>query len=166
MKKRVLHIAVDVDDYFFHGTGLCFATGEVFEFKSKPTFGALLKKLLELQKKGFNLKVCYEATYIGYNLCRDLIKNDVECEIIAPSLIPGKSGKRVKTDRLDCKKLAEYYAKDLLTPIYIPDEKDEQVRDMIRARSFLIKQRKSLYLSIEKDTIFQLKKEPLKTLSF
>jgi len=61
-------------------------------------------------------------------------------------LIAGKvkTGERVKTDRLDAAKLAEYYAKDLLTPIYIPDETDEEVRDILRSRNFLVKQRKML----------------------
>ena len=144
MKKRVLYVAVDVDDNFFHGYGLSLETGEILKFKLKPTLGSLLKKLLEMEKKKYKLKVCYEASYIGYTLCRDLKKHNIECEIIAPSLVPSKPGKRVKTDRIDCKKLAEYYSKGLLTSIHIPDEKDEEVRDMIRARSFLVKQQKNL----------------------
>jgi transposase len=146
--KSILYVGVDVDDKNFHGAALCVETGELFEFISKPTLGALLMQLEKLQEKEFDLKVCYEASYIGYNLCRDLISHNIKCEIIAPSLIPKKPGKRVKTDRLDSKKLAEYYAKGLLTSIYIPDEQDEQVRDLIRARSFLVKQRKNLKLYI------------------
>lgn len=148
MKPSILHIGIDVDDNFINGCALCLETGERFEFRARPTFGALMNKLEKLQKKGFNLKVCYEASYIGYNLCRDLRGRAIECEIVAPSLIPAKPGKRVKTDLLDCIKLSEYYAKGLLTSIYIPDEEDEQVRDLIRSRSFLVKQRKSLKLHI------------------
>ncbi len=99
-----------------------------------------MENFRKLEKKGFELKVCYEASYIGYNLCRNLIKNNITCEIVAPSLIPEQPGKRIKTDRLDSKKLAEYYAKGLLTPIYIPNEKDEKIRDLIRTRNFMIKQ--------------------------
>ena len=84
----------------------------------------------------YTIRLCYEACYIGYLLCRFLRKHGIHCDVIAPSLIPVKTGTRVKTDRLDAAKLAEYYAKSLLTPIYIPDETDEEVRDILRSRNF------------------------------
>jgi transposase len=124
--------------------GLVLATGECFEFKCKPDHGVLRKKLHELFKDQYTIRLCYEACYLGYSLCRFLRKSGIHCDIIAPSLIPAKTGARVKTDRLDAAKLAEYYAKDLLTPIYIPDETDEEVRDILRSRNFLVKQRKML----------------------
>jgi transposase len=142
--NSILHVGLDVDDKMFHGGAISLETGEVLEFRSKPTLGALLKKLKKLQANGYELKICYEATYLGYNLCRDLREQLFSCEIVAPSLIPEMASARVKTDRLDANKLAEYYAKGLLTPIYIPDKKDEQVRDLVRARGFLVDQRKSL----------------------
>lgn len=148
MIKSILYIGLDVDDKNFHGGGFSEDTGEMITFKTKPTLGALMKKLRKFEKKGYKLKVCYEASYLGFKLCRDLNKNKIECEIIAPSLIPQKSGKRIKTDKIDSQKLAEYYAKDFLTPIYIPDEFDEQVRDLIRTRSFIVKERKSFKLKI------------------
>jgi len=49
-----------------------------------------------------------------------------------------------QNDRLDALKLAEFYAKDLLTTIYVPSEEDEEVRDLIRSRRFLVKRRKCL----------------------
>lgn len=142
--KSILYVGVDVDDKNFHGAGTDIETGDLYEFKTKPNLGSLLKKLNQLEDKGYELKVCYEASYIGYNLCRDLIKKGIKCEIIASSLIPQKPGDKIKTDKLDCRKLSEYYGKNLLTTIYIPDEKDEQVRDMIRSRIFLVKQRSGL----------------------
>lgn len=146
--KRILHVGLDVDDKAFHGAAFCRENGETTEFKSRPTFGALMQKLQQLQVKGFDLKVCYEATYIGYSLCRELRGKAIDCEIVAPSLIPQKPSDRVKTDRLDGRKLAEYYAKDLLTTIYVPNEEDEQTRDLIRARNFLVKQRKRMKMHI------------------
>lgn len=143
-KKNTLHVAVDIDDKSYHGSALCLSTGEVFNFKTKPTFGALKRSLTRLQNKGFVLDVCYEATYIGFNLCRDLRRYKINCNVIAPSLIPSKKGKCIKNDRVDSINLAEYYAKNLLTAVNIPDEEDERVRDLIRARSFVIGQRKKL----------------------
>ena len=102
------------------------------------------KSSIELFKDQYTIRLCYEACYIGYSLCRFLRKHGIHCDVIAPSLIPVKTGTRVKTDRLDAAKLAEYYAKSLLTPIYIPDETDEEVRDILRSRNFLVRQRKML----------------------
>ncbi len=104
----------------------------------------LIKKLHYLREKGFTIKVCYEATYIGYTLYRALSKSSIDCKIIAPSLIPELSGKKVKTDRLDALKLAEFFGKGLLTTIYVPSEEDEMVRDFIRSRNFMVEQRKHL----------------------
>ena len=142
--KKIVYVAIDVDDKAFHGAGIVRETGEFFEFKCKPDQGVLKKKLKEVFSNRYKIHLCYEASYIGYSLCRFLLKNGIHCDIIASSLIPVKTGARVKTDRLDAMKLAEYYAKDMLTPIYIPDKTDEEVRDLIRSRNFLVQQRKRL----------------------
>ena len=142
--KKIVFVAIDVDDTSFHGAGIIQDTGELSEFKCKPDGGVLKKKLIALFGNQYEIRLCYEASYIGYSLCRFLRNNDIHGDIIAPSLIPVKAGARVKTDRLDAAKLAGYYAKDMLTPIYIPDEEDEEVRDIIRSRNFMIHQRKRL----------------------
>jgi len=143
MKKRILHVGLDVDDKSFHIGGFCKETGEVITLKSKPNLGGLLQKLKKLVTD-FELRICYEATYIGYSLCRNLNKNGYKTEIIAPSMIPELASNRVKTDRLDAAKLADYYANGLLTPIYVPSEEDENERDLLRGRNFLVEQRKKL----------------------
>jgi len=147
-REKILYVGVDVDDKSFHGAGLHLLTGEKFQFKCKPTSGALITRLRDFIKKGFKVKVCYESTYIGYTLYRALAKVSIDCEIIASSLIPNQSGKQVKTDRLDALKLAEYFGKGLLTAIHIPSEEDEKVRDFIRSRNFMVKQRRHLKLHI------------------
>jgi len=139
--SSLLHIGLDVDDKSFHGGAFSLATGEVFLFQCKPTIGALMKQLQKIQESGHTIKLCYEASYIGTSLYRDLRAHQIACEIIAPSLIPTQPGKPIKTDRLDSIRMAKYYAKDLLTPIHILSEEEEQDRDLIRARQFLVRQR-------------------------
>ena len=63
-----------------------------------------------------------------------LKKSGFECEVIAPSLIPKKAGERVKTNRLDARRLAKYYRSGDLTAVHVPDEKQEALRDLLRAR--------------------------------
>jgi transposase len=58
----------------------------------------------------------------------------VECEVIAPSLVPKKAGDRVKTDRRDAEKLARSYRAGELTAVWVPDAAHEALRDLVRAR--------------------------------
>lgn len=53
-----------------------------------------------------HLRVCYEAGPTGYVLYWQLARLGVKCTVIAPNLVPMKSGDRVKTDRRDAERLA------------------------------------------------------------
>src|ERR1041385_4086670 len=98
----------------------------------------------KFRDQGFTLKVCYEATYLGFSLYRDIVGKGYACEVIAPSSIPRASGSTVKTDRVDARKLVEYYKKELLSVVSVPDADDEMVRSLCRSRMFLTKQLKML----------------------
>ncbi len=148
MNENIFFIAIDVDDNSFHGCGINKMTGELREFKCRPTLGHLDKKLLEFKSEGCELKVCYEATYLGYSLYRGLKKKGYFCEVIAPSLIPGMTGKRVKTDRIDCLKMAGYYSNGDLTGVHVPTLEEERVRDLIRSRKFVMCQLNKFKLHI------------------
>ena len=45
------------------------------------------------------LRVCYEAGPTGYVVYWQLTGLGVQCEVVAPTLVPVKPGDRVKTDR-------------------------------------------------------------------
>ena len=45
----------------------------------------------------------------------------VICVVVAPSLIPRKSGDRIKTDRRDAINLAKLHRAGELTPVWVPD---------------------------------------------
>lgn len=141
--KKIQHLAIDVDDQQFHGS-LLSGDGQCIEFSTPPDVGTLAKKVETIRDREAELKICYEATYVGFRLQRDLAKRGYHCDVIAPSLIPRKPGERVKTDRLDSRKLAEYYQRGLLTLVHIPDEAQEKVRGLIRSREFLVCQLKAL----------------------
>ena len=65
---------------------------------------------------------------------RRLREAGIDCQVVAPSLVPTKAGDRVKTDRRDAKKLAHFLRSGDLTPVYVPSEADEALRDLERAR--------------------------------
>ena len=86
-----------------------------------------------LAEKG-PLKACYEASGAGFVLHRVLSRDGFHCEVIAPSLIPRKPGERRKTDRLDAENLARLYRSGHLTPVHVPTEDQEALRQLLRLR--------------------------------
>ena len=56
------------------------------------------------------------------------------CIVVAPSLIPVKTGDRVKTDRRDAVMLARLHWAGELTLVWVPDAAHEAMRDLVRAR--------------------------------
>jgi transposase len=54
--------------------------------------------------------------------------------VVAPSLVPKKAGDRVKTNRRDAVSLAKLLRAGELTAVWVPDERHEAMRDLLRAR--------------------------------
>ena len=96
---------------------------------------ALGKLVGRLSPEGELIAFCYEAGPCGYEVYRTLTGMGAECEVVAPSLIPRKAGDRVKTDRRDALGLARLYRAGELTAVWVPDQEQEAMRDLVRARS-------------------------------
>ena len=80
------------------------------------------------------LLFCYEAGPCGYDVYRQIISLGHDCQVVAPSLVPTKPGERIKTDRRDAGKLARSLRSGDLTVVWVPDEEQESMRDLTRAR--------------------------------
>jgi transposase len=104
---------------------------EIREITNDP---AAIRKAIKQIGKGRSLRCCYEAGPCGYVVQRQLAGMGIDCQVIAPSLIPQKPGDRVKTDRRDAAKLARLLRSGDLTPITVPTDDQEAVRDLVRAR--------------------------------
>ena len=108
------------------------------------TLDAVDKVIKKLTRPNVELRVVYEAGPCGFVLCRQLRSQGLVCEVVAPSLIPKKATDRVKTDRRDADQLARLFRAGELTAIHVPDQEDEAVRDLVRARtSAMAEQRKA-----------------------
>jgi transposase len=83
---------------------------------------------------GRTLHFVYEAGPCGFGIQRHLQTRGDDCVIVRPSMIPKRSGDRVKTDRRDSGMLARLHRAGELRATYIPDPADEAVRDLVRAR--------------------------------
>jgi transposase len=98
------------------------------------------------------LHFVYEAGPCGYGIYRHLTSKGFDCMVAAPSMIPKKSGDRIKNDHRDAKMLARLHRASELTAVYVPDGQDEAMRDLTRAREDAViaarkaKQRLSAFL--------------------
>jgi transposase len=95
-----------------------------------PELLRTLKKLGDPER----VLCCYEAGPTGFGLFRRLLKEGYDCQVVAPALVPDKAGERIKTDRRDSEKLAHFLRSGDLTPVNVPDDKTESIRDLERAR--------------------------------
>lgn len=105
-----------------------------------PELSELLKTLSHLGGPA-NTLLAYEAGPGGFALARRLAERGWQCEVIAVSKVPRKPGERVKTDRRDALTLARYLRAGELTPVTVPDVRDEAIRDLSRAREDAVRAR-------------------------
>ncbi len=116
------------------------------------TAGEIHKLVKRLCPDGEVLSFCYEAGPCGYEIYRQISQLGHHCSVVAPSLIPSKPGERVKTDRRDSEKLSRLDRAGELTPVWVPDQEQEAMRDLTRAREDMkgmersIKQRLNAFL--------------------
>ena len=102
------------------------------EVENQPgPIGKLIKKLAARYGK---LHVCFEAGPTGYGLYRQILGMGHVCLVVAPALIPKRSGERVKTNRRDAITLARLFRAGELTAVWVPDDVHEAVRDLVRGR--------------------------------
>jgi transposase len=136
MSKSVRFIGMDV-----HKNSISIAiaeegrNGEIRNYGTiNNTMTAIDKVIRKLLSDNCYLYFVYEAGPCGYNIYRHLTGNGFSCAVVAPSLIPKKSGDRIKNDRRDAQMLARLYRAGELTPVYVPHLEDEAMRDLTRAR--------------------------------
>jgi transposase len=108
--------------------------GEVRSLGVIPNRPESIQKLVKQLGPPQQLRVCYEAGPTGYVVYWQLTALGVACAVMAPTLVPVKSGDRVKTDRRDALKLARSHRAGDLTPVWVPDAAHEALRDLVRAR--------------------------------
>src|ERR1700757_767527 len=92
------------------------ASGEVRPVGIIPNRPEAIRKLVRKLGPARSLRVCYEAGPCGYVLYWQLTAMGIHCDVVAPTLVPVKTGDRIKTDRRDAQKLARSYRSGGLTP--------------------------------------------------
>ena len=133
MKETLRFLGLDVHAETI-AVAIAEADGEVRSLGTIANREESIRKLIKKLGPVERLKACYEAGPTGYVLYWQLAELGVLCEVIAPTLMPVKAGDRVKTDRRDAERLARSYRSGDLTPVWVPDEGSESLRDLVRAR--------------------------------
>jgi transposase len=136
MKKRITYVGLDVHknsiDVALADSG---RNGEIRSYgRIAGDLDSLNKVVRKLQSAGSMLRFVYEAGPCGYEIYRSLTNQGFDCIVVAPALIPKKSGDRIKNDRRDALNLARLHRAGELQAIYVPTETDEAMRDLTRAR--------------------------------
>jgi len=134
--RRVRYMGLDVHKATI-AVALAEEEGVPSSYGSIANDPAAVRKLMaRLGGKDVELRVAYEAGPTGYALHRQLTKMDIECVVVAPSLIPVRPGDKVKTDRRDALKLARLLRSGDLTPVWVPDREHEALRNLVRPRAY------------------------------
>jgi transposase len=131
--KDIRHVGFDVDSEKIV-VAVAEPEGEVRSLGTIPHREDSIRRLVKKLGPASRLRVCYEAGPHGYGLYWLLSSLGVHCDVIAPTLVPVKSGDRVKTNRRDALKLARCYRSGDLTAVWVPDAEHEALRDLVRAR--------------------------------
>jgi transposase len=99
-----------------------------------PNTPEALRRVLGTLGPKKDLRVCYEAGPTGYVIYWQLTAMGIQCDVVAPSLVPAKPGDRIKTDRRDAERLARAHRSGDLTAVWVPSSEHEALRDLVRGR--------------------------------
>jgi transposase len=114
----------------------------------QPARPELLVERLRPIQKGI-AQVVYEAGPTGFGLARRLRAESFEAHVIAPSKLLAPVGPEAKSDRLDCRRLAQLSAKGLLHSVRVPTEQEEADRQVLRLREQLVRKTRAVQAQIK-----------------
>ena len=133
----ILYIGMDVHTTNYTLCAYCMENRQAFgRIQIEPDYKRILQYIEEMKKvRGKNTKiVCgYEAGCLGYSLYHSLKDHGVSCVILAPSTMATAQNER-KTDFRDAEKIAKCLAFGTYSPVHVPTQGDEAVKEYIRMR--------------------------------
>jgi transposase len=97
----------------------------------------------------------YEAGPTGFGLYDDLVAEGHPCLVVAPSMVPSAPGQRVKTNRLDSKKLSEGLRGGQLHSIHVPSPVYRDLRHLVQLRDTHVRQMTATKCRIKSLLLYQ-----------
>lgn len=136
--KSIVYIGMDVHKNSFNLCSIYGETGEILGETKISSDVKLVEKFIDNMKKKINkfdveVLTGYEAGCLGYSLYRDLTKKGIACDILAPTTMQRSAkNKVVKNDKRDAKMIATNLANASYKPVYIPNDRDVEIKEYIR----------------------------------
>jgi transposase len=89
---------------------------------------------------GQRVAFVYEAGPTGFGLHDELTAANHPCLVVSPAMVPTAPGQRVKTNRLDSKKLSEGLRGGQLRSIHVPTQSYRELRHLVQLRDTQVAQ--------------------------
>ena len=140
MKQTIVYAGNDVHQDFIEVAVYRADENDPFIEKSLLNNKAAVQKFYKRLTDEYDVRACYEAGACGYVFHRWLKDTGACCDVIAPSLIPKRSGDRIKTDKRDARKIGRLYRSGELTAVHVPNESEEADRALVRLREQILKE--------------------------
>jgi len=116
------------------------------------------KPLLNYVRKHFpdqRVAFAYEAGPTGFGLHDELTRQAYTCVVVAPSKVPRAPGERVKTNRLDGRKLSESLRGGQLQSIHVPADIYRNLRHLVQLRDTHVRQLSASKLRIKSLLLYE-----------
>jgi transposase len=104
---------------------------------------------------GKRVAFAYEAGPTGFGLHDELVRQAYTCVVAAPSKVPRAPSERVKTNRLDSRKLAENLRGGQLKGIHVPTPVYRDLRHLVQLRDTHVRQLTSSKLRIKSLLLYE-----------
>ena len=114
--------------------------------------------LLNYVRKHFaeqRVAFAYEAGPTGFGLHDELVTQAYTCVVAAPSKVPRARGERVKTNRLDGRKLSESLRGGQLHSIHVPTRPYRDLRHLVQLRDTHVRQLTASKLRIKSLLLYE-----------
>ena len=134
---EAVHVGVDVHKASYSVALFSDRRGLIATWVQPARAEVLLERLRPI-REGI-AQVVYEAGPTSSALARRLRADGYNAQVIAPSKLLAPVSPEAKSDRLDCRRLAQLSAKGLLHPVRVPTEQEEADRQVLRLRELLVR---------------------------
>jgi len=133
-----IFIGLDVDKKKMAVT--CTDHGTLQRSLSLPNSAAQLLNYTRKHFPGQQVAFVYEAGPTGFGLYDELTAAQQLCLVVSPSMVPSAPRNRVKTNRLDSKKLSEGLRGGQLRGIHVPPQAYRELRHLVQLRDAQVAQ--------------------------
>src|SRR5450432_96494 len=114
--------------------------GQLMQSLRLPYSAAQLLSYVHKHFAGQRVAFVYEAGPTGFGLHDDLVAAGHPCLVVAPAMVPTAPGQRVKTNRLDARKLSENLGGGQLRSIHVPSSCYRELHHLVQLRDSHVSQ--------------------------